>query len=167
MARALGTLILTAILFQVLTFISGWTTHMGWFRLPQHVMWGLLTAILILFAHTAAMFYLIGRGRYVRDVTRELSLREDFCQKTKVFKRMFFPLATYSILMTIGVTTAGGAATLRGFGHSVHGALAIGALFLNLLALWRGLMVIGQDLQLGNEMEEAATAAVARGSSGD
>ncbi|MEE8111423.1 MAG: hypothetical protein V3T54_01680 [Acidobacteriota bacterium] len=166
MARALGTLILTAILFQVLTFISGWTTHMGWFRLPQHVMWGLLTAILILFAHTAAMFYLIGRGRYVRDVTRELSLRVDFCQKSKLFKWLFFSRATYSILMTIGVTTAGGAATLRGFGHSVHGALAIGALFLNLLALWRGLMVIGQDLQLGNEMEEAAAAA-SRGSSGD
>ncbi len=153
MARGLGTLILVVFLFQGITFASGLGPVIGWFTRTQHILWGLLTAFLLLFTHTATMFYLIGRGKYVKEVTQELSLGGEFIERTREIKRMFFPWATYSIVVTIGVTTAGGIAAVWSGWHLFHGILAGIGVGLNSFTLWRGLMGIGHDLALGAEME--------------
>lgn len=155
MARALATLILIGLLMQFLTFGSRLGSAFGWFRLAPHILWGLLTSFLLLFAHSATMFYFIGRGRYVREVTRDLHLEDGYIRRTRETKRMFFPWATYAILVTIVVTTTGGAVTVWPPIHLVHGVTASVAVVLNSFALWRGLTGIAQELVLGTEMEAA------------
>lgn len=159
MARALATLILIGFLMQLVTFASGLGAGYGWFRTAPHILWGLLTSFLLLFSHSATMFYFIGRGRYVREVTRDLELDDGFIRRTKEIKQMFFPWATYAILLTIVVTTAGGAVTVWRPLHLMHGFIASAGVLLNSFALWRGLVGIASDLVLGTEMEAAGAAA--------
>jgi hypothetical protein len=84
------------------------------FSTSQHMLLGLVTAILIASLHCLVFAIFTGSGKDTRELVQELRLDENFIRRTKAFKRTVFPPALYCLLYLLILTTLGGALSAKG-----------------------------------------------------
>jgi hypothetical protein len=100
-----------------------------------HFALGLTTVLVCLAVHCVIFIYFLGTGRWVKEVGIAYKLSDEPLPKlTRELKRKAFPPALFAMLVPIAAAAAGTAAQRREWHWTIHGALAIGTLLINLWA---------------------------------
>lgn len=109
MGRALLILGWLATMAVIATGVMGYLLGGALTRLTPHVLTGLVASLLLLFAHSWVMFYLIGTGKAIKDAVRENGLDPELAERTKPFKSRSYPWLMIAMGLIIATFVAGGA----------------------------------------------------------
>lgn len=100
-----------------------------------HFLAGLFTALGVLFVHCIVFTYFLGTGRWVKEVGLAYELPDAMLpRETRELKRTAFPAALRAMLIVIAAVAAGAGRQLAGWPWTIHYALGIVTIHLNLWA---------------------------------
>jgi hypothetical protein len=103
--------------------------------LAQHVSFGFFSAMLLLLAHSMMMFYLIGKGKAVKDAMIEGGLSGDHYGRIARARKPVFSIGTLAMATTMTAAIIGASVDTGVLPPMVHGLLAYAAIAINVVAL--------------------------------
>src|SRR5262245_66208774 len=68
---------------------------------PRHISFGIFSTMVTLLAHSMMMFYLIGKGKAVKDALKEHSLSGDYYQRIGQARKPVFSIGTLAMAVTM------------------------------------------------------------------
>jgi hypothetical protein len=101
----------------------------------RHISFGIFSTLVTLLAHSMMMFYLIGKGKAVKDAMAENSLTGDFYRRIALARKPVFSIGTFAMAVTMVAAILGASVDTGVLPPMVHGAIAYGAIACNLAAL--------------------------------
>lgn len=101
----------------------------------RHTSIGIFSTLITLLGHSMTMFYLIGKGKAVREAAREGGLSPEFHRAVARARRPVFSMATVAMVLVMGTAIFGGGVDTDFIPAGVHSLLAVSALVANLMAL--------------------------------
>jgi hypothetical protein len=139
MQQILVRLAAVTMLTQLVTFVVGLVSFLrGSAANPDdptymlHFGLGLFTVLLTLAVHCLSFIYLLGTGRWVKEVAIAYHIPDEPLPKlTRDLKRRTFPPALFAMLVPIAAAAAGTAVQLREWRWPVHASLAVATLLVN------------------------------------
>jgi hypothetical protein len=114
--------------------VTTWYGFMG-ASLSRHILFGIFSTLLTLLTHSMLMFYLIGKGKAVREAVEEGGLSGDFARRIAEFRRPVFSLATFAMVLTIIAALLGASVDTGVLPASIHGLAAYIAIAANVAML--------------------------------
>jgi hypothetical protein len=102
--------------------------------ISRHITFGIFSTLVILLAHSMMMFYLIGKGKAVKDAMAEYNVTGDYFQRIKKARKPVFSIGTYAMAATMVTAILGASVDTGVLPPIVHGMLAYGAIACNLAA---------------------------------
>src|ERR1044072_8024273 len=103
----------------------------------RHISVGIFSTMITLLAHSMMMFYLIGKGKAVKDAMAEHSVAGDYYRRIAAARKPVFSIATLAMAMTMTAAILGASVDTGVLPPIVHGLIAGGAILCNLVALTR------------------------------
>ena len=103
--------------------------------ISRHISFGIFSTLVILLAHSMMMFYLIGKGKAVRDTMAEHHLTGDYYRRIAVARKPVFSIATLAMAVTMVAAILGASVDTGVLPPMVHAVIAYGAIATNLAAL--------------------------------
>ena len=103
--------------------------------ISRHVSYGIFSTMITLLAHSMMMFYLIGKGKAVKDAMAEHSVTGDYYRRIAVARKPVFSIATLAMGATMVTAILGASVDTGVMPAVVHGMIAYGAIACNLAAL--------------------------------
>src|SRR3954468_1479424 len=101
----------------------------------RHISFGIFSTLVILLAHSMMMFYLIGKGKAVKDAMAEYHVTGDYFARIKAARKPVFSIGTYAMAGTMIAAILGASVDTGVLPAIVHGMLAYGAIALNVAAV--------------------------------
>ena len=101
----------------------------------RHVSFGFFSTLVMLLAHSMMMFYLIGKGKAVKDAMAEHGVTGDYYRRIAVARKPVFSIGTLAMGATMVTGFLGMSVTTGVIPPIVHGMIAYGAIACNLAAL--------------------------------
>jgi hypothetical protein len=101
----------------------------------RHISFGIFSTLITLLAHSMMMFYLIGKGKAVKDAMAEHSLVGDHYRRIAAARKPVFSIGTFAMAMTMITAILGASVDTGVLPPIVHGTIAYGAVACNLAAL--------------------------------
>ena len=101
----------------------------------RHISYGIFSTLITLLAHSMMMFYLIGKGKAVKDAMAEHSLTGDYYRRIAAARKPVFSIATLAMAVTMTTAIVGASVDTGVLPAMVHGTIAYGAVACNLAAL--------------------------------
>ncbi len=113
------------------------TTYLGLqgLDIAQHISYGIFSTMIMLLAHSMMMFYLIGKGKAVKDAMAESNLTGDFYRRIAAIRKPVFSIGTFAMGVTILAALLGASVDTGALPPMVHGTIAYGAIVANLAAI--------------------------------
>jgi hypothetical protein len=165
-AKILGFLLLASVILIAWISYQGYGTSSGAVNASTHIRLALFGIVVVLFTHSMSLFYFVGTGSRIKKVVLEHGLRTDYVQRTVRLKARLFPWLTFTPLVTMAAFIIGGGAHTRVIPGWVHGGLALLALGMNAATAFVGLLCIGENVALIDEIDEALPESAGGPSSG-
>jgi hypothetical protein len=134
MAAALVTAILTSLAGIATATYLGLTATSNTV-LSQHISIGFFSALITLLAHSMMMFYLLGKGKAVREAAAERGLSKEYERRIALARKPVFSVATLAMMATMATAIVGASVDTGVLPSGVHALLAYSSLALNLGAL--------------------------------
>jgi hypothetical protein len=131
MAAALVTALALSLAGLVYTAFIGYTA-LGESALLRHTTFGVFVTMITLLTHSMLMFYLIGKGKAVREAAAEGGLTGAHAAEIARLRRPVFSIATIAMGITMAAAILGASVDVRVVPPAVHGILALCALAANL-----------------------------------
>ena len=103
--------------------------------ISRHITFGIFSTLLILLAHSMMMFYLIGKGKAVKEAMAEYNVTGDYFQRIKAARKPVFSIGTYAMAATMLAAILGASVDTGVLPPIVHGMIAYGAIACNLAAV--------------------------------
>jgi len=100
-----------------------------------HTSFSIFSTLITLLAHSMTMFYLIGKGKAIREAADENSLSSAFYRDVALARRPVFSQATIAMALTIVTAVFGGGVDTGTIPIFFHSTLAIVAIVSNCFAL--------------------------------
>jgi len=100
----------------------------------RHITFGLFSTMVILLAHSMLMFYLIGKGKAVKDAMAEGQVAGDYYRRIAAARKPVFSIATLAMVATMITAILGASVDTKVLPPIVHGMIAYGAIACNLAA---------------------------------
>ena len=100
----------------------------------RHILFGIFATLITLFAHSMMMFYLIGKGKSVKDAMAEHHVTGDYYQRIAAARKPVFSIGSYAMVATMVAAIAGASVDTRVLPPIVHAWIAYGAIFCNVAA---------------------------------
>src|SRR3954464_791206 len=69
--------------------------------IARHISFGIFSTMVTLLAHSMMMFYLIGKGKAVKDAMAENQLTGDFYRRIALARKPVFSIATIAMAFTM------------------------------------------------------------------
>ncbi len=134
MAQALLTACGTGLVGQIVTaFLGLWASDGA--AIGRHVTLGIFSTMVTLLAHSMMMFYLIGKGKAVKDAMVEGHLTGDFFRRIAAARKPVFSIGTLAMAATMLSAILGASVDTGVLPAMVHGSLAWGAIACNVAAV--------------------------------
>jgi hypothetical protein len=131
MAQALLSAVGIGLVGLVATAVFGlWSADV-----PRHISFGIFSTLVILLAHSMMMFYLIGKGKAVKDAMAEHGVTGDYYRRIAAVRKPVFSIATFAMAATMVAAILGASVDTGKLPAIVHGMIAYGAIACNLAAL--------------------------------
>jgi hypothetical protein len=102
--------------------------------ISRHISYGIFSTLITLFAHSMMMFYLIGKGKSVKDAMAEHSLTGDYYVRIAAARKPVFSIGTVAMSVTMVTAIVGASVDTGVLPPMVHAMIAYGAIFCNLAA---------------------------------
>ena len=130
MAQALLTGVGLGLLGLVTTAVFGlWGVDVS-----RHITFGLFSTMVVLLAHSMLMFYVIGKGKAVKDAMAEAKVAGDYHRRIAAARKPVFSIATIAMAVTMITAILGASVDTHVLPAIVHGMIAYGAIACNLAA---------------------------------
>lgn len=130
MAQAL----LTAVGIGVAGLVSAAIFGLRGTDLARHISFGIFSTMITLLAHSMMMFYLIGKGKAVKDAMAEGNLTGDFYRRIAAARKPVFSIGTFAMAATIVAALMGASVDTGSLPPMVHAMVAYGAIACNVAA---------------------------------
>ena len=104
-------------------------------ELARHVSFGIFSTLVTLLAHSMMMFYLIGKGKAVKDAMVEGGLSGDQYRRIAAARKPVFSVGTLAMGATMVSAILGASVDTGVLPPVVHAAVAYGAIVCNVGAL--------------------------------
>ena len=131
MAQALLTAVFIGLAGLVTTTVLG----LRGTDISRHVSYGIFSTLVTLLAHSMMMFYLIGKGKAVKEAMAEHSVTGDYYRRIAVARKPVFLVATVAMAATMVAAIMGASVDTGVLPPAVHAAIAYGAILGNLAAI--------------------------------
>jgi hypothetical protein len=129
-AQALITAVFLSIIGLVATTVFGLVGA----DIARHISYGIFSTMLTLLAHSMMMFYLIGKGKAVKDAMAENNVAGDFYRRIAAARKPVFSIATLAIGVTMVTAILGASVDTGVLPPMVHATIAYGAILCNAAA---------------------------------
>ena len=131
MAQAL----LTAVLLGLGGILATTVVGLRGTDIARHISFGIFSTLITLLAHSMMMFYLIGKGKAVKDAMAEHVLTGDHYRRIAAARKPVFSIGTFAMAVTMATAILGASVDTGVLPPIVHGTIAYGAIACNLAAL--------------------------------
>jgi hypothetical protein len=101
----------------------------------RHISSGIFSTMVILLAHSMMMFYLIGKGKAVKDAMAEGQLTGDFHKRIAAARKPVFSIGTLAMGVTMVAAIMGASVDTGMMPPIIHAFIAYGAVACNFAAL--------------------------------
>lgn len=101
----------------------------------RHIGYGFFSTMVILLAHSMLMFYLIGKGKAVKDAMAEHSVAGDYYRRIALARKPVFSIATLAMAVTMIAAIMGASVDVGKLPPIVHAYIAYAAVICNVGAL--------------------------------
>lgn len=130
MAQALLTAVFVGLTGLVTTAVFG----LRGTDISRHISFGIFSTMITLLAHSMMMFYLIGKGKAVKDAMAEHSVAGDYYRRIALARKPVFSIATLAMAVTMVTAIIGASVDTGVLPPMVHAMIAYGAIACNLAA---------------------------------
>jgi hypothetical protein len=120
----------------------------------MHTSLGIFGTLMVLLSHSMTMFYLIGKGKAIREAVTEGGLSREFVTRMSEARRAVFSWATLAILITMTAAILGGGVDTGALPPLVHSIPAVLALAVNVAALRVEVRALGITARLVTEINQ-------------
>lgn len=103
--------------------------------ISQHIMLAIFSTMVLLLAHSMMMFYLIGKGKAVKDAMAEGNLTGDYANRIAAARKPVFSIGSVAMGVTILAAILGASVDTGMLPPTVHSMIAWGAIACNLAAV--------------------------------
>lgn len=131
MAQALLTTVVIGLAGLIATAVFG----LRGTDVSRHISFGIFSTMVTLLAHSMMMFYLIGKGKAVKDAMKEHSVSGDFYRRIAAARKPVFSIATLAMAVTMVAAIVGASVDTGVLPSIVHAMIAYGAVACNIAAL--------------------------------
>ena len=102
--------------------------------ISRHISFGIFSTMITLLAHSMMMFYLIGKGKAVKDAMAEHSVAGDYYRRIALARKPVFSIGTFAMALTIVAALMGASVDTGLLPPMVHAMIAYGAIACNVAA---------------------------------
>jgi uncharacterized protein (DUF1786 family) len=102
--------------------------------ISRHISFGIFSTLVTLFAHSMMMFYLIGKGKSVKDAMAEHNVTGDYYRRIAAARKPVFSIGTLAMAVTMVTAILGASVDTGVLPPMVHAMIAYGAIIANLAA---------------------------------
>ena len=131
MAQALLTAVFVGLVGLVTTSVLG----LRGTDISRHISYGIFSTLVALLAHSMMMFYLIGKGKAVKEAMAEHSVAGDYYRRIAVARKPVFSIGSLAMAATMVAAIMGASVDTGVLPSAVHAAIAYGAILCNVAAL--------------------------------
>jgi hypothetical protein len=103
--------------------------------ISRHISFGFFSALLTMLAHSMMMFYLIGKGKAVKDAMAEYRLSGNHYARIAAVRKPVFSIATIAMVVTIVAAILGASVDTGVLPPMIHAMIAYGAIAANFAAV--------------------------------
>ena len=154
--RRYNLLLAQALLTAVLVSLAGlFTTAVIGLRggdISRHITYGIFSTMVTLLAHSMMMFYLIGKGKAVKDAMAEHSVDGDYYRRIAAARKPVFSIGTLALAVTMTAAILGASVDTGVLPPIVHAYIAYGAIACNLAALRAELSALSASSRIVDEV---------------
>ena len=127
--------ILSAIGIGLLGMIAAAVFGLRGSDVSRHISFGFFSALVLLLAHSMMIFYLIGKGKAVKDALAEHNLAGDYYGRIAAARKPVISIATLAMVATMVAAILGASVDTGVLPAVIHGMLAYGAIACNVFAV--------------------------------
>jgi ABC-type transport system involved in cytochrome bd biosynthesis fused ATPase/permease subunit len=120
--------------------------------IARHISFGIFSTMLTLLAHSMMMFYLIGKGKAVKDAMAEHSVTGDFYRRIAAARKPVFSIATLAMAVTMVTAIMGASVDTGVLPPIVHAMIAYGAILCNLAAVKTEIAALMESSRIVDEV---------------
>ena len=131
MAQALLTAVFLGLAGLVTTTIFG----LRGLDVSRHISFGIFSTMITLLGHSMMMFYLIGKGKSVKDAMAEHNVTGDFYRRIAAARKPVFSIGTLAMAVTMVTAILGASVDTHVLPSIVHAMIAYAAIACNLAAV--------------------------------
>jgi len=103
--------------------------------LSRHIAFGIFSTMMTILAHSMMMFYLIGKGKAVKDAMAEHGVTGDYYRRIAAARKPVFSIGTLAMAVTMATAILGASVDTRVLPPIVHAMIAYAAIVCNLAAV--------------------------------
>jgi len=100
----------------------------------RHISFGFFSTMVLILAHSMMMFYLIGKGKAVKDAMAEHTLTGDYYRRIAAARKPVFSIGTLAMAVTMTAAIIGASVDTGVVPPIVHALIAYGAIASNVAA---------------------------------
>ena len=131
MAQAL----LSALFLGLLGLLAAAALGLRGGDISRHISFGFFSTMVTMLAHSMMMFYLIGKGKAVKDAMAEYQLTGDYFRRVAAARKPVFSMATLAMMVTMAAAIMGASVDTGVLPPIVHAMIAYGAIASNVAAI--------------------------------
>jgi hypothetical protein len=152
--RLLAQALLTAVGIGLLWLVSAAVLGLRGNDVGRHISFGFFSAMIILLAHSMMMFYLIGKGKAVKDAMAEGGLTGDQYRRIAIARKPVFSVGTLAMAVTMVAAILGASVDTGVVPSIVHAVAAYGAIACNVAALKIELAALTESSRIVDEVNQ-------------
>jgi hypothetical protein len=133
--RLLAQALLTSVLIGLAGLVAAAVFGLQATDVARHISVGIFSTMITLLAHSMMMFYLIGKGKAVKDAMAEHSVAGDHYRRIAAARKPVFSIATLAMAVTMVAAIMGASVDTGVLPPIVHAMIAYGAIACNVAAL--------------------------------
>jgi len=103
--------------------------------ISRHISYGIFSTMITLLGHSMMMFYLIGKGKAVKDAMAEHGVTGDYDRRIAVVRKPVFSIGTLAMAVTMVTAILGASVDTHVLPSIVHAMIAYAAIACNLAAV--------------------------------
>jgi len=127
--------LLTAVFIGLIGLVTTTVLGLGGADVSRHISYGIFSTLVTLLAHSMMMFYLIGKGKAVKDAMAEHSLTGDYFRRIALARKPVFSIGTLAMAITMIAAIMGAGVDTGTLPPMVHAIMAYGGIACNLAAV--------------------------------
>jgi hypothetical protein len=144
--------LLTAVLIGLAGLVTTTVLGLRGADISRHVSYGIFSTMITLLAHSMMMFYLIGKGKAVKDAMAEHHVTGDYYRRIAAARKPVFSIATLAMAVTMTAAILGASVDTGVLPPMVHAMIAYGAIACNLAAVKIEIAALTASSQIVDEV---------------